>query len=68
MCMCVCAVNRMSKMSLYVFMWQFLDAFQNTQMFDVFVQQRETPEMYSSIANGQYIYFYYNKQTFSRIF
>ena len=31
---------------------QFLDAFQNTQMFDVFVQQRETPVMYSSIANG----------------
>jgi len=42
-----------------MFVLQFLDAFQNTQMFNVFVQERDTPETYSTIANGnKKIYLY----------
>ena len=38
-----------------MFLSQFLDAFQNTQMFNVFIQERDTPSIYSTIANGNII-------------
>ena len=37
------------------FFFKFLDAFQNTQMFNVFIQERDTPSVYSTIANGNRI-------------
>ena len=40
-------------MFLYYFLLQFLEAFQLTQMFEVFVEERENPQKAQTVMEGE---------------